>query len=155
MAKSSKPINKKVLGVAGVALAGLAATAAGAYLFAGKEGAKNRRKVTAWSEKAKKEIVDEVKKLEKVSKQTYESAIDQISDRYKQLKHVKPGDLQAFISDAKGHWNNISKEIGAVSNIAKRVTKKAAKKVSKVVTGTTKKPVAKKKSPAKKKAKKK
>lgn len=141
-----KKQQKQIL-TASIGIAGLAAAAAGAYLLTGKRGEKNRKKISAWAIKAKKEIVSELKGVEKVSKKAYEETIKKVTDKYKQLKNVDPSELQSLITEAKGHWDAISQEIAAAS---KTVSKAATKVVKKAVSKKTTAPVAKKKVAKKK-----
>lgn len=142
-----KKQQKKALEVGiGIAAAGIAAAAAGAYLLTGKQGQKNRKKISSWAVKAKKDIVTELKSAQKVSKQTYNDTVKNVLAKYKQLKNVDPKELQSLMVEAQGHWNNIAAELKAASN----TVSKAAKKVTKTPVKKTAK-----KAPAKKVAKKK
>jgi len=145
-----KKTQKKVLG-AGLGIAALAAAAAGAYYLTGKEGAKHRKKLSAWATKAKKDIVSEIGKLQKVSKQTYHKAVQDVASKYQGLKNVDPKELQALITDAKGHWENIAQEIKTAAGSAANIVAKAKKARSKTGPANFKKSVRKStKKPTKK-----
>jgi len=110
--------------------AALAAAAAGIYFFGGKRGAKNRKKVSAWAEKAKREALAELRKVKTVSKQSYNKTVDEVMKRYKQAKRLDPAELTALASELKSHWNSISKELGKAGSKIRRVARKPAKKKS-------------------------
>lgn len=113
---------KKSAVAVGALTALAAAAAAGTYFFGGKGGAKNRKKATAWAEKAKKQIVAQLKAMEKVTKSSYNQAVDSVAKQYKELKNVDPKELQDLTKELKGHWDSITKE---VSSAAKEVVKQA------------------------------
>lgn len=132
---------KKTAAVVGASIAALgAATAASVYFFGGKGGAKNRAKVSKWADKAKKEIMEEIKAMENVTKTSYNSAVDAVTKQYRGLKNVDPAELQNLAKELKGHWDSISGQLVAAS---KKVV--AAKKI-------TPPKAAQKKAPAKKPA---
>lgn len=121
---SMKKGQKQALAI-GAGAAALAAAAAGVYFLTGKRGAKNRKKVAVWADKAKKEVVSELKGLQKVSKQTYNKAVDEVTKRYKQVKNIDPADVMMMANELKGNWDAIAREI---SNATKKVTKSLPKK---------------------------
>lgn len=95
-----------------VALVGAAAAAiAGGYFFYGKDGAKHRKKLKAWSIKAKGEVMEKLEKAKTVSEDIFHQAVDAISAKYAKTKGVTPEDIDAFAKDLKKHWRDIKKEI--------------------------------------------
>lgn len=118
---------KEAVGVA-AGLAALAATAAGIYFFSGKKGAKNRKKVAAWADDAKKEVMKQLKASEKLTKANYNKVIDSVAKQYKELKKVDQSEILALSKELKGHWDSIYKEITAATSQVKRTAKKAAPK---------------------------
>ena len=66
MKKQSSSMGMKV-GLAGLAVAGLA----GAYFLYGKNGAKNRKKVTTWTLRAKADVLEKLEKAKEVSEETF------------------------------------------------------------------------------------
>lgn len=135
--------NQKKAVVVGAGIAALAAAAAGTYFFAGKRGAKNRAKVSKWVEAAKKEVVDNVKGMEKVTKQTYHKAVDTVLQQYENAKNVDKSEIVAVANELKGHWDNISTRLQAA---VKPVLKKVAPKK---VTASKAKPASKSKTAGK------
>lgn len=130
----NKKQKKLAVGV-GVGLTALAAaTAAGTYFFGGKKGAKNRAKVSKWADDAKKDVVKQLKGLEKVTKTSYAQAVDAVVAKYKQAKKIDPKELLAVAGELKGHWDAIASEVEAAGKKVVPVVKKAAKKVVKKVT---------------------
>ena len=118
---------------AGVAIA--AAAIAGAYLLYGKDGAKNRKKVRSWGLKMKAEILEKMEQMPELSEAVYTKTIDEVSKHYKALKNIDPKELQQMVSEMKGHWASIKKQI---TPKAKKVVKKATKTAQKVKTAVKK-----------------
>ncbi len=143
-----KKSQKKAVAV-GAGVATLAAAAAGAYFFAGKKGAKNRKKVSTWTSKAKREVMSEVGKMKNVSKQTYNKTVDSVLGNYKNIKNVDTKELMAVTNELKGHWDAIAGEVERARKQVARVLPQPKRAVAK----TAPKKAA-KKSPAKKAAKK-
>lgn len=95
-----------------VALVGAAAAAvAGGYFLYGKEGAKHRKKLKAWSIKAKGEVMEKLEKAKALSEQVFHEAVDTVSAKYAKAKDVTPEDIELFAKDLKKHWKDIKKEI--------------------------------------------
>ena len=109
---------------AGVGIAALAAGAAAAYYFTGKGGKANRRKVSAWTHKAKQEVVRELKKMKTVSKAAYHKTAAEVLAKYKQAKNIDPQELTALGHELKGHWDKISKHVSKLGTKAKTAAKK-------------------------------
>jgi len=126
-----KKSQKQALAI-GASAAAVAAAAAGVYLFSGKRGAKNRKKIGAFANKAKREVASELKKIKKLSKQSYSATVDQVMKRYKQAKRMNPDEIMAVANELKGSWNAIAKEVSKASKkVVKALPKKkAAKKKS-------------------------
>ena len=135
---------KQGVGVA-AGLAGLAAAAAGVYFFAGKTGAKNRKKISSWVGKAKNDVMKELKSMQKVTKDGYNQTVDAVAKQYKNLKDIDQSELLALTKELKGHWDSISKELNKAGTSVKRQVKSVIK-----TPAPRKKPAA-KKSPTQKK----
>jgi hypothetical protein len=131
----------------GASVAALAAAAAGAYFFTGKKGAKNRKKVASWVGNAKRDVQAELNNMEKVSKQAYNKAVDNVLKNYRSMKNVNTAELTAMASELKGHWDNIASEVEKARKQVVRVMPTAKKSQARKVTV---KKVAAKKTPAKK-----
>ncbi len=94
-------------GIAGIAVAAIA----GGYFLYGKEGAKHRKKIKAWSIKAKGDVIEKIEKAKEVSEAVFHDAIDTTIAKYSKVKNVTPEELEAFAKDLKKHWKDIKKEI--------------------------------------------
>lgn len=120
--KKSSEVNKAVaVGIAGLAIAGLA----GAYfLYGSKNAAKNRKKVSAWALRAKAEIMDKLEKVKEVSEERFHTIVDEATQKYgSKVKDLSAADVTAFATGLKKHWKDIKKEVSG--------TKKASKKKAK------------------------
>ncbi|KKU52689.1 MAG: hypothetical protein A3H69_02395 [Candidatus Sungbacteria bacterium RIFCSPLOWO2_02_FULL_47_9] len=120
MAKKSKKV--KIAAGVGAGVATLAAAGAAAYLFYGsKNASKNRRKVSAWTRKAKREVAAELEKVKKFDQAAYHKAVNSVMNRYAKLNHVDKKELAMLVKLARGQWKNIQK------HVAKSQTKGAKK----------------------------
>src|SRR6478672_5801486 len=147
-----KKTNKALAVGAGVAAIG--AAAAGAYMFTGKN-AKNRKKVGKWVGNMQEEVLKELDKAGKVTKDTYHKAVDTATRSYKGLKDVNAAELALFATELKSSWDNISAGLNKASKTVKRVAPAVAKQVRSVpkkapAKKAAPKKVAAKKAPAKK-----
>ena len=120
-----KKSQKKAVAV-GAGIAALAAAAAGVYFMTGKN-AKNRKKVAAWAGKMQKDVVRELNKVQKASRDNYHKIVDQVAKNYKGLKSVSPAELAAVAAQMKGHWASIQNEMKSAAKTVRRVVPKAAK----------------------------
>ena len=123
--------------VAGVGLTALAAAAAAGYYFAGPNGKKHKKMVSAWSEKAKKDMLAKIKQMKNVTKETYLEASSEILSKYKDIKNIDPSELVELGKELKSHWNNISKDLKKAGSKAVKTIEKnipAKKVVSKAKT---------------------
>jgi hypothetical protein len=95
---------------AGLGVAALAAGAAAAYYLTGEGGKAHRKEIQAWAKKAKAEVAQKVKGVEKLSRSTYEQAVKDVMAKYKEAKNVDPKELISFGKELQGHWTDISKQ---------------------------------------------
>jgi len=100
--KSSGPLK------AGLGLAALAAAAAGAYYFYGKNGPQHRKQLKGWTVKARGEVMDKMEQVSDMTKKTYEGIVDEVIRKYREVKKVSPKELSELARDLKGHWNAIA-----------------------------------------------
>ena len=112
----------------GLAVAALAASAAATYYFAGPGGKKHRKQVSAFSKKAKGEMLNKIKQMKTVSAVAYSQAAKEVLAKYKQAKHIAPGELAALASELKGHWDKISKDVAKLGAKKTAVAKKKLKR---------------------------
>jgi hypothetical protein len=133
--KKMSNLQKAELG-AGV-LAAVAAASAASYYFYGAKDAKKHRNATAkWAKGLKNDVVREAKKLKDIDEKAMAVIVDQAAKAYKGLDDVTPGDLRAAVSELKGNWESVKKELKrtvkkATSSAKKAAPKKAVKKVAK------------------------
>ena len=120
-----KKSQKKAVAV-GAGIAALAAAAAGVYFMTGKN-AKNRKKVSAWAGKMQKDVVRELNKAQKASRDNYHKIVDQVAKNYKGLKNVSPAELALVAAQMKGHWASIQSEMKDAAKTVRRVVPKAVK----------------------------
>lgn len=116
---------EKMAGAVGLAAAGVAAVATG-YYFYGKGGKAHRKEASAWTKKAKLEMLQRIKQMKVVSGAAYHKAASEVLAKYKQVKNIDPKELQTFGKELKAHWEKISKDASKLS--AKTLVKKPAVK---------------------------
>jgi gas vesicle protein len=104
-AKKNHLFLKTGLGVAAVA------AAAGAYYFFGQNGDKHRKSAQAWVDKAKKDVLVEIKKLKNLNEQTYNSVAGKVLDKYAKFKKENPETFALLTKELKNHWPNIKKHL--------------------------------------------
>ncbi len=123
-------------GAAGTVVALAAIAAAGAYfLYGSKDAVKNRNKIKGWAVKAKGEALEKLEKITDLNETAYHDVIDAVTKKYKAVKGIDPKELTSLVSELKGHWKNISKELKMSSDQIAKTAKKTTKKVKKVVKG--------------------
>jgi hypothetical protein len=105
-------ISKSIAVGAGIAVALIAGTY---FLYGSKNATKNRKKVKAWSLKAKGEILEQLENLSEVNEEIYHKIVKEVSDKYQAVKNIDKNDIVEFIEELEGHWKNIAKELG-ISN---------------------------------------
>ena len=106
MAKGTSSVVK-----AGVGLAALAAAAAGAYYFYGKNGAKHRKSLKGWAVKARGEVMEKVEGLREVSQKTYYKVVEDVLKKYKKLEKVAPAEVAILTRELKSHWAAIKADL--------------------------------------------
>jgi len=109
---------------AGLAVAALATAAAAAYYLTGSKGKQHRLQVKAWAKQARSEMLQRVKKMKSMSKQTYDTAAKEVLAKYKQAKNIDPAELAALGAELKGHWDDISKKVSKLGAAKKAGGKK-------------------------------
>ncbi len=141
--KGMSNLQKAELG-AGVLAAVAAASAAGYYFYGAKDAKKHRNATAKWAKGLKNDVVREAKKLKDIDEKAMAVIVDQAAKAYKGLDDVTPGDLRAAVSELKGNWESVKKEL-------RRTVKKSASSAKKTVKKAAPKKAA-KKAPAKKKS---
>ncbi len=123
--------NRHLVLKAGLGAAALAATA-GAYYFFGKDGAKHRKSAQVWVNRAKKDVLAEVKKLKNVNEKTYNTAAAKVMKKYAKFQKENPEAYALLAKEFKTHWPKIKKhlptaarKIGASMSKPKKMKKKS------------------------------
>ena len=107
---AKKSIGKDV--AIGVGIAAAVAAVAGAYfLYGAKEAPKNRKKIKAWSLRAKGEVLEKLEKLSDINEEVYHKIVDDVSEKYKKVKNIDLEDLEKFVGELKSHWKKIEREV--------------------------------------------
>jgi len=115
----------------------LAATAAVGYFLYGPKSSENRKRIEAWTVRAKGEVLSKLEVAKEVSEETYHTIVDTVTARYAKAKDVGEEKANKLNRELKSHWTKMKREIGATS-------KSAGKKVN-----TLRKTIAQKISPPK------
>ena len=92
----------------GFAASVIGAVAAGYYLY-GPKGAENRKKVQAWTLKAKAEVLERFEKAKEVSEGTYNETVDKVTAKYAKMKSVGEDEAKKLNTELKRHWKAIKK----------------------------------------------
>jgi hypothetical protein len=108
-----------------LSLGAIAAIAGAYFLYGSSKGPARRQALKGWMVKMKGEVMEEVEKMENVSKDLYYSAIDKIKEKYELMQDVDEAELNAIVKRLKGHWKDIKKE--AEKEIKKSIKTKTAK----------------------------
>jgi gas vesicle protein len=102
--------------------AGAIALSAAAYLLFGPEGKKHRKDLKSWMIKMKAEVMEKMEEAQELTAPTYEAIVNEVSEKYKALKHVSADDLAKEASSLKKHWKMMAKDL------KKKTTPKTKKK---------------------------
>ncbi len=105
MAKKS---TRKKKGTLGLKATLIGAAAAGYYLY-GPKGAANRKKVKAWTLKAKGEVLERFEKVKEVSDDSYAETVDKVTTKYGKMKSVGEVEAAKLNRELKRHWKAIKK----------------------------------------------
>jgi len=121
---------------AGVLAAVAAAAGAGYYFYGAKDAKKHRTATQKWAKGLKNDVVREAKKLKDLDEAALAAIVDQAAKAYKGINEVTPADLRAAVSELKGNWESVKKEVRstakkATSSVKKTVKKAAPKKAAK------------------------
>lgn len=124
MSKNNSHAGAIIAGIAGLT----AAAVGGYYLYGHKDAAKNRAKVKSWMLKAKGEVLEELEKVQDVTESAYDKAVDTVARKYRELKDIDADELEAFISEMRGHWTGIKKTMGKTKAIKSKTGNKMGSK---------------------------
>lgn len=94
---------------AGVGVAVVAAL--GAYFLYGKNGARNRGKISGWMLRLKGEVLEKVENIKELNEQEYYRVVDEISGRYANMEKVGTEEVKHLASELKGAWNQLKEQL--------------------------------------------
>lgn len=118
----------------GVALTTAAVAAAGAYfLYGSPNAAKNRKKVKAWSLKAKGEALEALEKAGQMTADEYQTLINGIAAGYSKVQGTSKNEIAEFKKEMMDYWQKIAKGANSAKKTTKKSAKKAVKKTAKKV----------------------
>lgn len=116
----------------GVALSAAAVAAAGAYfLYGSPSAANNRKKVKAWTLKAKGEVLEAMEKASKMTADEYQTLVNGIAAGYSKMQTVSKADVNDFKKEMMTNWHKVAKTAMGVKKSVKKAAKKTVKKAAK------------------------
>jgi gas vesicle protein len=116
-------MGKKFLGT--LALGALIGSALGLFLSPGK-GKENRAKFTKITKKVSEKLIEDVMKLNAISKKEYEAVVENIIDKYSKDDLMDPASWLEIKNELKLRWKDVQAEMKKHGKKAK--TKVVAKK---------------------------
>lgn len=132
---------------AGLAAAG-AVAAAGYYFYGSTHAKKHRGVAVKWAADMKKEVMHEVKLLQKVSPKEFAKIVDTVASTYRGVRSINAADLKRAATELKSNWDMVERETQKTARTSvsrvKAVRKRALVANKKVVKKIVKKAVAKK-----------
>ena len=93
----------------------------GYFLFASKNARKNRQRVEGDFEDAKAELIARLKKIQRLSRNTYYEIVDDVSDKYSQMKKAGAEKVDEIREELKNKWVEIEEK---AKEEEKAITKK-------------------------------
>ena len=96
--------NGKKMAVAGAVTAGLAATAAGAYMLLGPDGKKNQKKAKLFMGKMEKEVKSKIKQAKDMSAPMYNKAVDAVAANYGKEYKEYGTEIKSVANRLKAEW---------------------------------------------------
>ena len=91
--------------------AGIATAAAAGYFLFGPKGKDNRKKIKAWTLKAKGEVLEKIERLEAISDEKYHDIVDKVSEKYSKKKDIAEDELEKFTKELKTYWKKIKTDV--------------------------------------------
>ena len=110
---SAKKTTKRKCG--GKAKMTLAASLVGAlatgYFLYGPNAEKSKKKIKAWTLKAKGEVLEHFEKRKDVTEEQYKNTVDKVTNKYAKLKTVGEKEAMKLNRELKRHWKAIKSEL--------------------------------------------
>ena len=88
-----------------------AIVACAVYFLTGEKGKKNMEKIKQIAAEMKKELLEKMMGLKKITKEEYDRIIDEIEDKYRRVKKVSQAEISKVIDTMRDAWSHIEKEI--------------------------------------------
>lgn len=117
---------------AGLVAAG-AAAALGYYFYGSKKAKQHRKSAVKWAHDMKRDVMKEVKHIEKAGPGGVAEVVDRVSRAYRDLTGVGESELKQAVAELKDNWELVQKEAKGKARTAKKVVKKVASKAKKAV----------------------
>lgn len=112
MPAKKKTIKKTVGAKEGILIgAGVAAAAAAGYFLFGPKGKQNRKKISAWTIKAKGEVLEKIEGLESLAEDKYHKIVDQVTAKYMKKMDIANEDVEKFTKELKKYWKHIEADL--------------------------------------------
>jgi hypothetical protein len=100
--------------------AGIATAVAAGYFLFGPKGKDNRKKIRAWTLKAKGEVLEKIEKLEAISDEKYHEIVDKVTEKYAKKKDIAEDELAKFTTELKAYWKKIEKDVTPKKKASKK-----------------------------------
>ncbi len=113
---------------AGVVTAAALAGAAAYLLSNTKMAKKGKAKARAWTLKAKREIVRNVRAARRMSQADYARLVDRAVKRASALEHANAAEIMQAAREMKGEWKRIRRHAEMTAKGARRPARRTAKK---------------------------
>lgn len=94
--------------------------AAGGYLFYGPKGRKHRRELEHWIDDAKEDMLDRMAELKDVSRQTYNTIVDEVVEDYSLAKDLTKAEAQRLGTRFKARYREMKEMARDAARDARR-----------------------------------
>ncbi|MDO8624188.1 MAG: hypothetical protein Q7R54_02420 [bacterium] len=112
----------------GAGLAAVGAAAAAGYYFYGSTKAKQHRKsAVKWAHDMKKDVIQETKRLKKVSPEDFAMIVDRATRAYRDIRGVDKAELKRAAHELKTNWKMVAREARSSKGVKKIVKRVRAK----------------------------
>ncbi len=85
----------------------LAATAGTYYFWGSPQGDKHRERISKWAKEARHDLVDELKNIKEMSKDSYDKISERVIEKYKKFQKKSPKEFLRLVKDVKGYWDSL------------------------------------------------
>lgn len=128
MVRSNKKSGLNILADVGIFAAGAAAAVAANLFLYGKNAAANRKAVRGWVVKMKGEVLDEIERMGRIDRKTYEALVDKVARGYAGAAHIGKKELDRTARELKSQWKHISRQMTARARKVSSAARSAGKK---------------------------